>query len=121
MTDKANTAVRGVIAIVAAAAIAGGLYFVFGNTPGDGDEEHEASEYEDRGERVEGRADAWAGRDGSVPESLLSAAQALHKGHVVEAEPVGGGGFEIEAIDAKGVKWKMVFDAEGRLVRDKRD
>lgn len=107
MTDNTSTAVRGVIAIAAAALTAGGLYFIFGAAPGEGEGEHEAGEYEEHG--------------GSAPDALVAAAQALHPGRVVEAEAGSGGTYEIETLDAQGVKWKMVFDAEGQLVHDERD
>ena len=114
MTEKASTAVRGFIAIAIAAVLAGGLYFVFGAAPGEGDDERDAGEYEHQSEAREGRGD-------SAPEALVAAAQALHPGRVVETESGRGGSYEIETVDAQGVKWKMVFDAEGRLVRDERD
>ena len=114
MTEKSSTTVRGVIAIAVAAVLTGGLYYVFGTAPGGGDGEREAGEYEHRAEGHEGRGDG-------TPEALLGAAQALHPGRIVEAEPAGGGNYEIETVDARGVKWKMIFDAEGKLVRDERD
>ena len=40
----------------------------------------------------------------------------------MEMEPENGGRiFEIETVGPDGTKWKMVFDADGRLLRDERD
>ena len=59
---------------------------------------------------------------GMLPDHLRDAAQALHPGRIVEMEPEDGGRtFEIETVGADGNKWKMVFDADGRLLRDERD
>jgi len=75
-------------------------------------------EDEDREEHVQTTRSG----DDLLPDHLRDAAQALHPGRIVEMEPKNGGrAFGIETVDADGVKWKMVFDADGKLLRDKRD
>lgn len=114
MTDKTNILLKSATAVGAAALVAGLLvaYTNSANLGGEGDEG------EDREEPV--RIAEYGG--GLLPDHLRDAAQALHPGRIVEIEPENGGRtFEIETIGADRIKWKMVFDADGRLLHDKRD
>ncbi len=116
MTDKTNISLKGVTAVGAAALVVG-LLVAYTNSAKLGDEEGEDEE-EDREEYVQTASSG----GGMLPDHLRHAAQALHPGRIVEVEPEDGGRiFEIETVDADGTKWKMVFDAEGRLLRDERD
>ncbi len=116
MTDKTNILLKGATAVGAAALVVG-LLVAYTNSANLGADEGEDEE-EDRDEYVH---TARSG-GGMLPEHLRDAAQALHPGRIVEMEPEDGGRtFEIETVGADGIKWKMVFDADGRLLRDERD
>ncbi len=116
MTDKTNILLKGASAVGAAALVIG-LLVARTNSADLGGEENEGEE-EDREEYVQ-----TAGPSGGVlPAHLRGAAQALHPGRIVEMEPEDGGRpFEIETIGTDGIRWKMVFDADGRLLREERD
>ena len=116
MTDKANILLKGATAVGAAALVVGMLvvYTNSANLDGDGSERED----EEREEYV--RTGGTGG--GMLPDKLRDAAQALHPGRIVEMEPKNDGrAFEIETVGVDGIKWKMVFDADGRLLRDDRD
>jgi len=114
MTDKTNILLKGATAVGAAALVVG-LLVAYTNSAKLGGEE---GEDEDREEYV--RTARSGG--GVLPDHLRDAAQTLHPGRIVEMELENGGrAFEIETIGADGIKWKMVFDADGRLLRDERD
>ncbi len=116
MTDKTNILLKGVTAVGVAALVVG-LLVAYTNSANLGDEEGEDEE-EDREEYVQTASSS----GGMLPDHLRDAAQALHPGRIVEVEPENGGRiFEIETVGADGTKWKMVFDADGRLLRDERD
>ena len=116
MTDKSKMRLKGATAVGAAALVVG-LLVAYTNSANLSGEEREYEE-DDREEHV----GAVGSSDSSVPGHLRDAAQALHPGRIVEMEPDDGGRtFEIETVSADGTKWKMVFEADGRLLRDERD
>jgi uncharacterized membrane protein YkoI len=116
MTDKMNLLLKGATAVAAAALVAG-LLIAYTNSAKLGGEGGEGED-EDREEHVQTTKSG----DDLLPDHLRDAAQALHPGRIVEMEPKNGGrAFGIETVDADGAKWKMVFDADGKLLRDKRD
>ena len=116
MTDKTNILLKGATAVGAAALVVG-LLMAYTNSA-NLDDEGADSEDEEHEEHVRSSGSG----AGMVPDHLRDAAQALHPGRIVEMEPENGGRtFEIETVDADGTKWKMVFDTDGRLLRDERD
>ena len=116
MTDKTNILLKGATAVGAAALVVG-LLVAYTNSANLRGEEGEDEE-EDREEYV--RTAKSGG--GMLPDHLRDAAQALHPGRIVDVEPEDGGRiFEIETVGADGIKWKMVFDADGRPLRHERD
>ena len=116
MTDKTNILLKGATAVGAATLVVG-LLVAYTNSANLGGEENEDEE-DDREEYVQTASSS----GGVLPGQLRDAAQALHPGRIVEMEPEDGGrAFEVETVGTDGIRWKMVFDADGRLLREERD
>lgn len=114
MTENSSILLKGVAAVGAAALVVG-LLIAYTNTANLVGENGEGDEHEEY-------AEAGGAADNARHLRLQDTAQALHPGRIVEIEPKNGGRiYEIETLGDDGIKWKMLFDAEGKLLRDGRD
>lgn len=114
MTGQTQMLLRGTLAIGAAAIVVALLVSRFGAQPESEDAEREDREH---AEQIEQRG----GMPDEAPIQITAAALARHPGRIVEAEPAGRGGYEVEVAGGDGVTWKMRFDAAGALVREERE